>query len=72
MAAKRRSKRKRAISENEVVLPVVTKGMVGGKYKPLSDHEIEQIHQNNTRRPRKYRYDQPFTPVQGSGAGTGV
>ncbi len=45
MAAKRRSKRKRAISENEIVLPVVTKGMVGGKYKPLSDHEIEQIHQ---------------------------
>ena len=45
MAAKRRSKRKRAISENEVVLPVVTKGMVGGKYKPLTDHEIEQIHQ---------------------------
>jgi len=44
-AAKRRSKRKRAISENEIVLPVVTKGMVGGKYKPLSDHEIEQIHQ---------------------------
>ena len=42
---KRRSKRKRAISENEIVLPVVTKGMVGGKYKPLSDHEIEQIHQ---------------------------
>jgi len=44
-AVKRRSKRKRAISENEIVLPVVTKGMVGGKYKPLSDHEIEQIHQ---------------------------
>jgi trimethylamine--corrinoid protein Co-methyltransferase len=45
MATKRRSRRKRAISENEVILPVVTKGMVGGKYKPLSDHEIEQIHQ---------------------------
>jgi len=45
MATKRRSRRKRAISENEVIQPVVTKGMVGGKYKPLSDHEIEQIHQ---------------------------
>ena len=45
MAAKRRSRRKRAISENEVIQPVVAKGMVGGQYKPLSDHEIEQIHQ---------------------------
>ena len=44
MATKRRSKRKRAISENEIIQPVVTKGMVGGKYKPLTDHEIEQIH----------------------------
>ena len=45
MASRRRTKRARAVTENEVIKPVVTKGMVGGKYKPLSDHEIEQIHQ---------------------------
>ena len=45
MASRRRTKRARAMTENEVIQPVVTKGMVGGKYKPLTDHEIEQIHQ---------------------------
>jgi len=45
MASRRRTKRARAVTENEVIQPVVTKGMVGGKYKPLTDHEIEQIHQ---------------------------
>ena len=45
MASRRRTRRSRAVTENEVIQPVVTKGMVGGKYKPLTDHEIEQIHQ---------------------------
>ena len=45
MARRRRTRRTRAVTENEVIQPVVTKGMVGGKYKPLTDHEIEQIHQ---------------------------
>ena len=43
---KRRSRRKRKEnSADKIIQPVVEKGMVGGKYKPLSDHDIEQIHQ---------------------------
>ena len=43
---KRRSRRKRKEnSADKIIQPVVEKGMIGGKYKPLSDHDIEQIHQ---------------------------
>ncbi len=44
--ARRRTRRSReTASENEQIRPVVEKGMIGGKFKPLSDHDIEQIHQ---------------------------
>ncbi|MBT3992705.1 MAG: trimethylamine methyltransferase family protein [Gammaproteobacteria bacterium] len=42
--SRRSTKRSKNIAA-EVVKPVVEKGMLGGKYKPLSDHDIEQIHQ---------------------------
>lgn len=42
---KRRSRRSKTSGDHDSIQPVVTKGMEGGKYQPLSDHEIEQIHQ---------------------------
>ena len=42
---KRRSRRSKTTDDHDSIQPVVTKGMEGGKYQPLSDHEIEQIHQ---------------------------
>ncbi len=41
----RRSRRSKTSGDHDSIQPVVTKGMEGGKYQPLSDHEIEQIHQ---------------------------
>ena len=45
MASRRRTKWARTVTGHAVIQPVVTKGMVVGKYKTLTGHEIEQIHQ---------------------------
>ena len=44
--AKRTSRRRnKQASENLVTQEAVKMGLMGGRYKPLSDHDIEQIHQ---------------------------
>jgi len=44
--AKRTSRRRnKQASENLVTQEAVKMGLMGGKYKPLTDHDIEQIHQ---------------------------
>ena len=44
--AKRTSRRRnKQTSENLVTQEAVKMGLMGGKYKPLTGHDIEQIHQ---------------------------
>jgi hypothetical protein len=46
LMARRRTRRSQQNPiDNEITRPVVEKGMIGGRFKPLSDHDIEQIHQ---------------------------
>ena len=45
MARRRTRRSKETSSVNENIRPVVEKGMMGGRFKPLTDHDIEQIHQ---------------------------
>ena len=45
MARRRTRRSKEASTENQNIRPVVEKGMIGGRFKPLTDHDLEQIHQ---------------------------
>ena len=45
MARRRTRRSKQTPVDNEIIKPVVEKGMIGGRFKPLSDHDVEQIHQ---------------------------
>jgi trimethylamine:corrinoid methyltransferase-like protein len=45
MARRRTRRSQQNPIDNEITRPVVEKGMIGGRFKPLSDHDIEQIHQ---------------------------
>ena len=45
MARRRTRRSKETSTENQNIRPVVEKGMIGGRFKPLTDHDLEQIHQ---------------------------
>ena len=41
---KRKNKRRKNLLDFEKIEPVISKGMQGGNYKPLSDIDIKKIH----------------------------